>query len=295
MLDETQSVAVIGTGRMGAAMARRLADAGHTLTVWNRSGEKAEQLARTTGAKTAGSAAEAARGSDVVITSLADDSAVIHVYLGDEGVLSGASEGSIVLDTSTIDPETVHRVGAAFDEKGISFLDCPVSGSVASVESGSLLVMAGGVASALDAVRPILESFSKEVLHTGPRGSGAACKLAVNALVHGLNIALAEALVLAERAGVDRAVAYDVFERGAAGAPFVSYKRAAFEDPDTAEVAFTLDLVAKDLELITGLAQRVGAPMKQGEAGLEIVQEAIENNFGARDLSAVAVHLRSQA
>ena len=295
MLDETQSVAVIGTGRMGAAMARRLADAGHTLTVWNRSGEKAEQLARTTGAKTAGSAAEAARGSDVVITSLADDSAVIHVYLGDEGVLSGASEGSIVLDTSTIDPETVHRVGAAFDEKGISFLDCPVSGSVASVESGSLLVMAGGVASALDAVRPILESFSKEVLHTGPSGSGAACKLAVNALVHGLNIALAEALVLAERAGVDRAVAYDVFERGAAGAPFVSYKRAAFEDPDTAEVAFTLDLVAKDLELITGLAQRVGAPMKQGEAGLEIVQEAIENNFGARDLSAVAVHLRSQA
>ena len=110
--------------------------------------------------------------------------------------------------------------------------------------------------------------------------------------MHGLNVALSEAMVLAERAGVDRSIAYEVFASGAGGAPLVQYKRAAFEHPDHAAVAFSLDLVAKDLELITGLGERVGAPMEQAEAGLDIVRRAIDRGFGQRDLSAIAVFLR---
>ena len=106
----------------------------------------------------------------------------------------------------------------------------------------------------------------------GARGAGAATKLAVNALVHGLNMVLAEALVLAERAGGERSIVYDVFASGAGGAPFVLYKREAFEQPEQAAVAFSLDLVAKDYELIAQLADEVGAPMRQASVGLEIVK-----------------------
>lgn len=140
----------------------------------------------------------------------------------------------------------------------------------------------------------MLESISKRTIHVGDRGSGAACKLAVNGLLHGLNVALSEALVLAERAGVDRAIAYEVFASGAAGAPFLDYKRDAYEHPDEAAVAFSLDLVEKDLELITGLGERVGAPMRQAETSLDIVKRAVEGGLGERDLSAVAVWLRGE-
>jgi 3-hydroxyisobutyrate dehydrogenase/2-hydroxy-3-oxopropionate reductase len=133
------------------------------------------------------------------------------------------------------------------------------------------------------------------VVHVGGRGAGSATKLAVNNLVLGLNVALSEALVLAERAGVDRSTAYEVFSSGAGGAPFVQYKRAAYEDPEGTPVAFSLDLVAKDLELITGLAERVEAPMRQATTTLDIVRSAIANGFGERDLSAIAVFLRGGA
>ncbi len=132
------------------------------------------------------------------------------------------------------------------------------------------------------------------MIHVGDRGAGAATKLAVNGLVHGLNVALSEAVVLAERAGVDRATAYEVFASGAGGAPFVQYKREAYEHPDDVPVAFSLDLVEKDLELITGLGERVGAPMRQAETSLDIVHRAIADGFGERDLSAVAVFLRGE-
>lgn len=287
------TVSVIGTGRMGAAMARRISAGRFALAVWNRDRAKAEQVAEATGATVAATAAEAA-GADVIVTSLADDLAVREVYLGTAGICEGVAAGTVVVDTSTIDPVTTHQVGDAVDQAGGGFLDAPVSGSVSTVDSGALTVMAGGDVELLDRVRPVLDTMATRIVPVGPRGSGSIAKLAVNGLVHGLNVALAEALVLAEKAGLDRAVAYDIFAGGAAGAPFVQYKREAYEHPDDAAVAFSLDLVAKDLELITGLARRVGAPMRQAEEGLEIVQAAIAAGLGASDLSAIAVHLRRE-
>jgi 3-hydroxyisobutyrate dehydrogenase-like beta-hydroxyacid dehydrogenase len=294
-MSDARTVALIGLGRMGGAMARTLHRDGHPLVLWNRHRPKAEAVATDTGAPIAATPAEAAGGAGVVITSLADDAAMLDVYLGDHGVVDGLRAGSLAVDTSTVDPSTATRVGEAVEAVGAGFLDAPVSGSVSTVEAGALTFMVGGDATDLERARPILETLAARIVHTGPRGSGAVTKLAVNGLVHGLNIALSEALVLAEKAGVERSVAYEVFAGGAGGAPFVQYKREAYEHPDTAQVAFTLDLVEKDLALITGLGRRVGAPMAQAETGLDIVRNAIEAGMGDRDLSAVAVYLRESA
>ncbi len=288
-------VGVIGMGRMGRAMAATLARAGFDLTVWNRNPGKANAVADDTGAAVAGSPAEAAARTQVLISSLADDAAVRAVYLGEGGVVHGIGERTVAVETSTIDPETVRQVGAAVDATGAGLLDSPVSGSVSTVEAAALTVMVGGDAALLDRARPVLEALASNIVHVGPRGAGAATKLAVNGLVHGLNVALCEAVVLAERAGVDRAKAYEVFAGGAGGAPFVHYKQASFLDPDRAPVAFSLDLVAKDLELITGLGTRVGAPMRQAETSLAVVNDAIAASFGDRDMSTVAVHLRERS
>jgi 3-hydroxyisobutyrate dehydrogenase-like beta-hydroxyacid dehydrogenase len=289
---ELSTVAVIGTGRMGGAMAATLGRAGFPVTVWNRDSEKARAVARATGARQADTAAEAVAGADISLSSLADDAAVEAVYLAADGVVAGAGPSSIVIDTSTIYPDTTVRIGAAVDETGASFADCPVSGSVATVEAGSLTIMAGGDPGVIDRARPVLDALASRVIMVGQRGAGSAAKLAVNGLVHGLNVALSEALVLAERAGVDRETAYDVFAGGAGGAPFVQYKREAYEHPEAATVAFSIDLVRKDLELITGLAARVGAPMRQAATGLDVVRDAIAAGYGEADLSAIAEYLR---
>lgn len=275
-------------------MASTIMRAGHPVMVWNRSPEKAQAVARDLGCPVMGSAAEAAAAADYVISSLANDAAVLDVYLSDEGVVAGIRPGSVVIDTSTVDPETVTRVGAAVDAAGGTFVDCPVSGSVSVVEAGSLTIMAGGEIEAVAAARPVLEPIASRIVHTGPRGTGAAMKLAVNALVHALNTALSEALVLAERSGIDRRTAYEVFASGAAGAPFVHYKREAFENPEDAPVAFSLDLVEKDMDLITGLGRRVGVPMATANTVLDLIREANRAGFADRDMSSIAEYLRGK-
>jgi 3-hydroxyisobutyrate dehydrogenase/2-hydroxy-3-oxopropionate reductase len=160
------------------------------------------------------------------------------------------------------------------------------------VERGELTIMVGGDSAALEHARPVLDALAANVFHVGDLGAGATMKLAVNALVHAIDVGLSEALVLAERAGVERTRAYDVFAAGAAAAPFVLYKREAFEHPEGAAVTFTLDLMAKDLNLILALAEEVGARMDQATANRSVVGEALEEGFSGRDLSAVAEYLR---
>jgi 3-hydroxyisobutyrate dehydrogenase/2-hydroxy-3-oxopropionate reductase len=289
------TVAMVGLGRMGSAMARRFHGAGYDLVLWNRDPAKSEAVAADIGAPVASTPAEAASRADIVFSSLADDDALREVYLGGDGVVSGIQTHTIAIDSSTVDPQVVIEVGTAVDATGAVMIDCPVSGSVPVVEAGALTVMAGGPEEVIASVEPLLLSIAKQVIRVGDRGAGAACKLAVNGLVHGLNVALSEALVLAEKAGVRRDIAYDVFAGGVGGAPFVQYKREAFEHPEDATVAFSLDLVAKDLELITGLGRRVGAPMAQAQTGLEIVKAAIDSGLRDADMSAVAVYLRGDS
>ncbi|MFF4501211.1 NAD(P)-dependent oxidoreductase [Streptomyces sp. NPDC001401] len=281
-------VAVIGTGRMGAAMVVRLREAGFAVTAYNRTRTKAE----ATGAAVAATPRQAAAAADVVLVSLADDSAVREAYGGEDGIAAGLRAGTVVVETSTVAPETVTDLAPLVEKAGAVMLDAPVSGSVVFVEQGRLTVMAGGDPSALERARPVLDVLAAHVVHVGPSGTGAAMKLAVNSLLLGLNQALSEALVLAERAGVSRESAYEVFAAGAAGAPFVQYKKDAYLHPDSATVAFTLELVAKDLDLVLALAERVGAPMQQAFTNRRLVGEAVAQGLGRRDLSALAEFLR---
>ena len=279
-------VAVVGTGRMGGAMAGRLCGAGHRVSVYNRTADKARAIAGATAVDTP---AEAARRAEVVVVSLADDDAVRQAY-GD--LVDGLRPGAIVLETSTIHPDTVRALTAGVEARGATLIDAPVSGSVPLVERGELTILAGGDAEALDRARPVLAAFASRVFHLGGPGTGATMKLAVNAVVFALNQAVAEALVLAEKAGVDRARAYEVFTASAIAAPFVAYKRDAFVDPEHAPVAFALDLVAKDFGLIDAVARGVDARMDQLGVNRRVVAEALAAGYGGRDLSAVADLLR---
>ena len=263
---------------------------GFDVITWNREAAKAHAVAGSHEADVAGTAAEAAAAADIALSSLADDAAVEAVYAD---AADGFHPGQVVLEMSTIAPRTVRRVETFTRDHGATLLDAPVSGSVPVVERGELLIMVGGDADALERARPVLEALSTKIVHVGELGAGAATKLAVNALVHGLAIALSESLVLAEKAGVDRSTAYEVFASGAAGAPFVQYKRPAFERPDETPVAFTLDLVEKDLDLILDLAGRVGAGMPQARTNRDVVQYALQAGMSGKDMSALAEYLRS--
>jgi 3-hydroxyisobutyrate dehydrogenase/2-hydroxy-3-oxopropionate reductase len=287
-------VAVVGAGRMGAAMVGTLCRAGVDVLVFNRTRSKAEEVASATGATVAATAREAAAQAQVVLSSLADDAAVGVAYTGGDGVVAGLQPGAVVCEASTIDPGTVQRLRPLVEDRGASLLDTPVSGSVSTVEAGQLTIMVGGDPEVLERVRPVLEPLAKQIFHVGDLGSGAVMKLTVNSILHGLNLALAEGLVLAEQAGVDRSTAYEVFVSSVIAAPFVHYKREAFEHPGRPPVAFSLDLVAKDLDLILALAEAAGAAMEQGATNRQVVQAAVAAGLGDHDLSELATYLRAQ-
>jgi 3-hydroxyisobutyrate dehydrogenase/2-hydroxy-3-oxopropionate reductase len=286
------TIAVVGTGRMGSAMARALARTDSELLLYNRTTDRCRALAEQLGARVVDSPAEAAAAADVSITMLADGPAVQDVWRGDDGLLAGAKRGSVLVDSSTVPPDVIRSFEADARQRGAGILDAPVSGSVQLAEGAKLTIMVGGEAADLERARPVLEQLATRVTHIGPLGSGAAMKLSVNTLIFALNQAVSEALVLAERAGIDRATAYDVFATSAAGAPYVGYKRDAFLDPDSAAVAFSLGLAEKDLHLILELAEGIGVPMPQARADLDSVQAAIGELGEERDASALAAHLR---
>jgi 3-hydroxyisobutyrate dehydrogenase/2-hydroxy-3-oxopropionate reductase len=288
------TVALIGTGRMGSAMARALTGAGFPLVLHNRTRDRSAALAEELGARVTDTAAEAASLADVCLTMLADDAAVEAVYRGPDGLLEGARPGTVLVDMSTATPDTIRGLEGPARAGGLGLLDSPVSGSVSGAESGQLTLMVGGEAEDLERARPALEPLAKAIIHIGPLGSGAAMKLAVNTVVFGLNGAIAEGLVLAEAAGIDRTVAYGVIAESAVGGPFVAYKRTAFLDPERTPVAFALELAEKDLRLIAALAESLGVPMPQSRTNLEVIRAA-EGDLGAgADFSGVATHLRTK-
>jgi 3-hydroxyisobutyrate dehydrogenase-like beta-hydroxyacid dehydrogenase len=285
-------VAVLGTGRMGGAMAGRLASSGFDVVLYNRSAERAHALAASIGARQAGTPAAAVAGSAVAITMVSDDAAVREVYSAPGGVLAGLDDRTVAVDMSTVLPATIQGLEGAIRATGAGVLDAPATGSVMTANSGGLTIMVGGEATDLERARPVFDALARHVFHVGPLGAGATIKLAVNAVIFGLNEAIAEALVLAEKAGVDRAVAYEVFRASAAGAPYVEYKRANFLDPESTPTAFALELAEKDLRLILELAARVGASMPQALTNLQLVRAASAAG-PSRDFASVAAYLRN--
>lgn len=297
--ETSEQIAFLGLGRMGAAMAERLALAHGELVVWNRSEAKAREFVEKVGDRArvliAASPREAVSQASVVVTMLADEQALDAVLSGPDGGLAGIRPGSLWVDMSTVGPEAVAQSAARLAEHGAALVDAPVSGSVSFAQSGTLAVMAGGADADVERARRALQTLANKWLPCGPSGAGAALKLGVNLVVHALNAAVSEALVAVERAGVSRSTAFELFTNSAVAAPFIGYKRASFEEPETAPVAFALDLVAKDLRLITALERQVGAPTQVSETVAALVGAACEHGFGDRDMSALAVHLRNGA
>jgi 3-hydroxyisobutyrate dehydrogenase-like beta-hydroxyacid dehydrogenase len=275
-------------------MARAITKAGFDLVVQNRTRDRAAAVSAEVGCRVVDTPAEAAAVSDVTITMLADDAAVQGAYEGPDGLLEGAHPGGVLVDMSTVRPDTIVAFADRARATGSGILDAPVSGSVHLAEAGSLTLMVGGEAMDLERARPALEALSKTIFHMGPLGTGAAMKLAVNAVIFGLNGALSEGLVLAEAAGIDRTLAYDVIAAGAAGAPYVGYKRAAFVEPERTPVAFSLDLTDKDLGLITAYAAALGVELPQTAINRALVREASAGGRGSKDFSTVAAELRSR-
>jgi 3-hydroxyisobutyrate dehydrogenase-like beta-hydroxyacid dehydrogenase len=287
-------VAFCGLGRMGVPMVRNLASAGVPLVLYNRTQAKAESLAAELGCEFASTPSDAARDAEVVITMVADGQAADDVYLGDEGLAAGLAKGALVIDMSTVGASKVKDLAALVSGAGGDFVDAPVSGSVAAATGAMLTIVAGGTSEAVERARGVLEHLGRAIYHIGPSGSGAIMKLAVNTIVFSLNQSISEALVFAERAGIDRKVAYSVFADSAVAAPFVHYRRTEFEEPDSAVPTFLLRLAKKDLDLALREANLVGARLPQTVVNRDFLDSAIEAGLGGANMTATADLLRSE-
>jgi 3-hydroxyisobutyrate dehydrogenase-like beta-hydroxyacid dehydrogenase len=282
-------VGFAGLGRMGAPMARNLARAGLLGGVYNRTRSVADELASETGVESCATPAELAAGANVLVTMVADDQASTAVYTG---FLESLRPGTVAIEMSTVGIAHVQHLAREVEARSGVLLDAPVSGSVALAEAGTLTVLVGGDAATVERVAPVLQALGSTIVHLGAIGAGAAMKLAVNTVVYGLNGALSEGLVLAERSGIPRALAYEALASSAVAAPFVHYRRAAFERPAETPVAFRLALARKDLDLILSLADEVGAGLPQAQLNAEVLRAADEAGFADADVSAVAEYLR---
>ncbi|MFN3217754.1 MAG: NAD(P)-dependent oxidoreductase [Acidimicrobiales bacterium] len=283
-------VGVVGLGRMGAPMANNLLRAGFPVALWNRSRAKAEEVAAGTDARVCDTPRSLAEASDVVLTMLADDAASHAVHVGEDGLFAATDGASVLFEMGTLSVDHLVELGDA--GRGRLVIDAPVSGSVDAAADAQLLVMVGAAPEEIDAFRPVLASISRRIICLGNRRAGAAMKLAVNLVIHGLNQSIAEALVLAEEAGVDLASAYEVIENSAAAAPMVGYRKPQYLDEAASPVSFALSLARKDLELALALGRAVDVPMPQTALNADQLRAAESAGFGDRDMAAVLSYLR---
>jgi 3-hydroxyisobutyrate dehydrogenase-like beta-hydroxyacid dehydrogenase/predicted ester cyclase len=272
-------VAMIGLGAMGGAMAHRLLERGHPVSVWNRSAEKAAGLAQA-GARVASTPRDAAAGASAVLASVADGDALAAVLEGPDGALAGLAPGAVVVNLSTVDPAQLHRLA----ETGVELLDAGVLGNARHARSGELRVYAGGDAGTLARVRPLLDDLAKQVRHVGALGAGMELKLALN-LVMGLEMqALGEAVAYGVSRGLDRGLVLEAIAESGFSAPVMSFKarRMAarrYEEPD-----FRLSLMAKDLALV---ASGAGVELPLAQSARATHEAAVGAGLGELDCAAI--------
>ena len=290
---EQTKVALLGLGLMGSGMAGRLLDAGYPLSIWNRNPDKTQALAER-GARVAKSPREAAAGAAVVISMLADVPVCRDVWLGRGEALVDATPGTVLVESSTVTVEWIEELNRAAKEHGCELVDAPVTGSKVQANGGQLLFLAGGQASTLDKINPILKSMSRDVVHVGPIGSGARLKLINNFLSGSQAAALAEALSMIERSGLDREKALGVLTEGAPGSPLVKLLSGRMTQRQY-EPQFLLRLMAKDLRYAVSEAEHQDLDLDMGRAALRVFEHAISAGLGDDDMSAVVEQFRVRA
>jgi 3-hydroxyisobutyrate dehydrogenase len=285
----------MGLGVMGRGMAARLIEQHVPLVVWNRSRKPADALVAELGSGTrdAASPGEAAAAADIVMSMVADDRASRAVWLGEEGALAGARPHAVLIESSTLSPAWIEELAARAAARGCALLDAPVTGSRTHAASGQLLFLVGGAAEPLERARPVLAMMSRAILHVGPTGSGSRLKL-INNFVCGVQaVALAEAVAMIERAGLDRDLATSVLADGAPGSPLVKALAPRMTSGDHA-VHFGLDLMRKDLSYAIAEAARFGLHLETAVAARERFSQATAAGLGAGDFSAVVDLVRAQ-
>jgi 3-hydroxyisobutyrate dehydrogenase len=287
-----KEVAILGLGTMGGGMAANLLKAGFPLTVYNRSAAKAQALVNG-GARLAPTPADAARGASIVISMLADDHASREVWLGRNGALAAAAQGTILIESSTVSPAWIAELAGQAAQRGLEFLDAPVTGSRIQAATGQLSFLVGGSERALATATPVLQAMSKEILHMGPVGSGAKLKL-INNFLCGVQIAsLAEGLAWIERSGLDREKALAFLKTGAGGSPVIAAISARMVS-QIYGVNFLLRLMAKDLRYAETEAARCDIELTTAETARKLFEVAVARGFGEEDMASVIEPLRNR-
>ncbi len=265
------TIGFIGMGHMGSHMAPRLIRAGYHLTVYDRTREKAQAIAGATVAETP---EEAAANSDVVIPIVSNDAALEEVMLGPNGVLAGTHAGSVIIDMSTVSPHTSRHLFQAAREKGVAMIDAAVSGSVPQVEQGSLVIFVGGDQQTYEQCKPILDVLGENSFYMGASGMGSTMKLVVNTLL-GLGMqALAEAIALGEKAGLEKGLLLDVLGQTTVLTPG---QKSKLENAKREEYPtnFALSLMHKDLSLVLSQAYDLSVSMPATAAAQQMYTAAM--------------------
>jgi 3-hydroxyisobutyrate dehydrogenase-like beta-hydroxyacid dehydrogenase len=272
-------VAILGTGKMGGAMARRLESNGHQLTLWNRTRERAEALGV---GRVASTPAEAAESAEVVISILTDADAVRAAYLG-EGGAAKAAKHQVFVEMSTAGPDIATEIAPDIEKAGAHMLEAPVLGSIGAVEAGKLVILAAGDRDAIERARPVLEVLG-EVRVVGDLGSAASLKLVANSMIAGVNALAAELQSAGTAAGLD---AEDVFSVLSRVAPVLIPRKSGFVEHRYEPVTFALRDAVKDLRLASELFKRTGATTPLSAKTKELYEKAAES-AGELDMSAIS-------
>ena len=288
-----KTISYLGLGTMGNGMASNLLKAGYKLTVWNRSAEKCEPFARK-GARVAEGPADAVRDVDLVIYCLSNEEAVEEVVFGAKGILSGSSEGQIAIDMSTVLPATSLREQEAYAEHGVDFLDAPVFGSKKESADAKLWIMAAGNKAIYEKAKPVLEHLGQTVHYLGKSGNAAIMKLVGNLIVALEMEALAEGLVLAQKAGLDLNTVMEVLNVADFRSPLIASNGPNILKRDFSP-SFALKLMLKDASLIEKFAESLQSPIPALRVVEKNLESAVTLGFGKENASAVIKALEKEA
>lgn len=285
-------VAFLGLGTMGRHMARNILQADHQLTAWNRTKERTAAFVEA-GARAASSPRDAVRDAEIVCLSLSTPEVVSAVMLGDDGALGGASPGTVFVDFSTIDPATSRSLANACGEREVRYLDAPVSGGPEGAASGTLTVMIGGEREVFDTAAPVLDAVGSNVIHVGPAGAGLSIKL-INQMLVGVNLAaVLEAFVMAQRAGIDLDVMFDLLKTSAGSSVMLTRNMPDFLIKEQYEPGFALKLLVKDLDLATEMGKELRTSLFTPAVALQLFRNAMAAGYGDKDMSAAVIPMKA--
>lgn len=273
----------VGLGLMGSRIVKRLLDAGHQVSGYNRTRSKAESLIQA-GMVWKNSPKEVAQAADITFSMVMDTAALSSITESADGILAGLSADKIFVDMSTVSPKSIRLLADRVAGTGAQMLEAPVSGSIPAAESGNLIVYVGGNAETLEKVRPVFEQMSQKIIHVGGNGQAIAMKIAINLNLPIQLVSLFEGVLLAERSGVSRADALDALLNSVAASTAMKY-RAPFMLKMPDEVWFSAAMMKKDIQLALELGEETGVALKTAQLVNELLDQAIAAGWGDQDFA----------